>query len=296
MDKQIENIKLPWNMPYCSLARATKHLNDSKQIQHKVLVEDFIHWEQQAYFKALIPIDSIAKNKKISFSITKQDLDDNMYVSEDAFKDYLESVRLRSITTQGYRIDTLDFFNIEPFVYPDSAKKNITGSGYIKGYVHSNSYILNSLPTNVLDLHVEILIEQAKMQMRVDLDYFRWDGESDPDLNIFKSDWLNKVMISEKELNRLHDHLVKVQSCNVELKDEIKIETTHGNSIVNQQKNDQILTYAKELIKTYPTKCKSYNAITRLMFTNPSKHWKSGTPPRSERHISSLLSKNNLLG
>ena len=48
--------------------------------------------------------------------------------------------------------------------------------------------------------------------------------------------WLNKVMISEKELNRLHDHLVKVQSCNVELKDEIKIETTHGNSIVNQQK------------------------------------------------------------
>lgn len=297
----IETIELPWSMPYCSLARAVKLLNDSRQaaavnkINHTVLIEDFIYWEQQAYFKALIPINSIATKTKINFSISKQDLDDKIYVSDDAFKEYLEGIRLRSMQTQGYRIGTLDFFEIEPFEYPEHAQGEITSCGYVRGYVHANSYILNSLPDFDPDLHVEIIIKEAEMQMRVDLDYFRWDGIADPDLEIFQSDWLNKVMICEKELNRLHHRLIAIQNGTAELEDELKPKATHGNTIVNQQKDEQILTYAKVLIETYPRKCKSYKAIANLMFENPSKHWKSGKPPRGDRHISALLSKHKLL-
>lgn len=297
----IETIKLPWNMPYCSLARAVKLLNDSRQaaavnkINHTVLIEDFIYWEQQAYFKALIPVNSIAAKTKINFSISKQDLDDNIYVSDDAFKEYLEGIRLRSMQTQGYRIGTLDFFEIEPFEYPEHAQGEITSCGYVRGYVHANSYILNSLPDFDPDLHVEIIIKEAEMQMRVDLDYFRWDGIADPDLEIFQSDWLNKVMICEKELNRLNHRLIAIQNGTAELEDELKPKATHGNTIVNQQINDQILSHAKKLIKTDPTKCKSNNAIAELMYSKPSKDWKKGKPPRSTRHIVALLSKHNVL-
>lgn len=299
-DKKIETIKLPWNMPYCSLARAVKLLNGSRQkkaankINNTVLIEDFIYWEQQAYFKALIPINSIATKTKINFSISKQDLDDEIYVNDDAFKEYLEGIRLRSMRTQGHRIGTLDFFEIEPFEYPEHAQGEITGCGYVRGYVHANSYILNSLPDFDPDLHVEIIIKEAEMQMRVDLDYFRWDGIADPDLEIFQFDWLNKVMICEKELNRLNHRLIAIQNGTAELEDELTPEV-HGNTLVNQEKDRQILTYARELLKTYPSQCKTNIDIARLMFSNPSKEWESQEPPRKERHIVNLLSAHNVL-
>lgn len=295
----ITKIKFPFLMQYCSLNRAVTFLNESKHIKSKVYFEDFIYWEKHAFFKPLIPIDSINRLEKINISITKKDTDEDTYVLDDDFLEYAEKVRMKSLRAEGFRLGNIDIFEVSPLkVSHRNSEINILSSCYIRGYLHSNSYILNSLPQFVPDFNVEVEHAYASTIITVNFDYFRSTDNPDTDLEIFKSDWLNKVMICEQQINRLHERLIALQDHVTDNIDELQIKhkKPHGNTLKNKEIDNDIVNFAQCLIKDYPDKCKNISKIAKLIDEKSMLKWPNlEGPPRTFKHITSLLSRNNIL-